>query len=206
MLRAGVNILGSVLGALLLSAGAANAAIVAINIGVLETLSAGNTYQANPGTLAIIEDTNPFTNDYLFQVPSDITTETTVNVHTPQPPASDARVYDLLLAWLDGSGTPLLGASSLLVTNGTGGLTGDFVLSFILPAVATPGTDYILRVTGTVFDPTPGDPSGRYNFDLVVSEGGGPGDVPIPGAMLLFGSVFAGGMLIVRRRRATQTA
>ncbi len=69
-----------------------------------------------------------------------------------------------------------------------------------VPLIFSVTGTYILQLVGT----TTGQ-GGIYNFDLVTGPGGG-GEVPLPPALFLFGTVLAGGMGLMRYRKKAAVA
>lgn len=190
MLRKLAVLLSSIF-ALTLLPGAASA--LSINPGDTDiVLGLGDTHNANPliGGQPVF-----FTHDYSFDVAASIGGETLISVFVPFPGVGNPTILGLTLQWIDVLTALPVPGGTLLVTNaGTGWLENSF-MSVLLLGDANPGAadDYILRVTGTASN------GGRYDLDVT---GGSP--VPLPGTIMLFGTVFAGaaGLMGRRRRRA----
>jgi len=192
--------LGGLLGAafaVALTATSANA--VAIDAGVL---APGDGYFFNQ----VVTPGASIEYDFTFTLPSEVTTSSSVTVQLPNPtPGFNIGIADLVITWVSGFSTQ---NGPIAITDGSGLTIASAVLSAVLN-----GATATLHLTGTAL---PGSAPGfDPQFDLSVlascDAGGGcaPGDAPLPGAVVLFGSVLAGGvggLQIMRRRRRVTAA
>jgi MYXO-CTERM domain-containing protein len=185
-------LVGSVLGLALLSLPAL--AVPAIpNDGIFQPLDGSTLYTGNqPPTVGAISDT------YEFQVTSafNVNTTTQVQVLAINPPPG---IQNLTFTWRNAVTNAFI--SSLVYTDGTG--TATTPANDKLFTLLSSGGLYKLVVTGNGF----AGPSGPPHYDFNLSESCGErqgcevGGTPLPGTMALFGTVFAGGVALLRRRR-----
>jgi hypothetical protein len=112
-------------------------------------------------------------------------------------PESAGTVIDNLTTYFylgTTSGTLL---NSVVVTNGTGMDVGSGTNGAgVMTVAVAPGLLYTLFVTGTV-----ASASGGYVGSITPTSN--LGSTPLPGALVLFGTVFAGAGMFIRRRRAS---
>jgi hypothetical protein len=160
---------------------------------VANTLLPGDLYDTgsvqNGGSVPI--DAN-----YYFTVPIGTTSKSVETTFEPTG-GDNLGILNATLSWYFSSSPvgPLFGPQiqSIAVTDGAGVEVG--LLPTMIQALAGPGF-YDLVVTGTT-------ESNGGNYDLSVRASGGTdsSSTPIPGALVLFGTVFGAGSLLMRRRR-----
>jgi hypothetical protein len=199
------SILRCLAGAILLVSGAANAVIYPVSptspgalnppqdLGVLNNPSNAITGSDFPGSNATFLDAFNFS---LF-TPPNLTGVDTVSVNV-SPPVAGRGIDNLTFTWLVNNVDTVTGAGvyqTTAVTDGSGApLQNLIVTSFIQNAGQL--LYYILEVSGTALS----SPVSEYSFIMTGGQGGNQ-IVPLPGALVLFGTVLAGAGLFIRRRR-----
>jgi hypothetical protein len=149
-----------------------------------------NTFDANPGPLG---SQVSFTHDYTFTGVGSLASSALVTVLLPfpNPPSVTGQpgIANLVISWLKTDLTPL---ASLTLTNASGqtlAFTFDYTFGLI--------TDAVLRLTGTTLK---SDKKAFYDLTLTFSRDSNT-DLPLPPALLLFGSALVGMTVLGRRKR-----
>jgi hypothetical protein len=187
MLSRSTRFLGCVAGALLFGSGAVNAATLILegSVGLSSVIDGTNTLiDADiKGSAALA-----YTSDYVeFEVaPSTIGT-VTVDVLAGGYPSEMFRLVEASALHPEDPGAPpntVLAPGPLPPSN------------VPVPFALSSGVDYFLELTS--LKPTK---LGAASASIEILTGGGLGTVPLPGGLVLFGTVLVGGGLFMRRRR-----
>jgi hypothetical protein len=109
------------------------------------------------------------------------------------PKGSCFGIANLTIQWLDAANHIL---KTLNVTDGSGIVYPSPSMSFNLAT----GTLYNILVTGTVLSG-----GGIYNFNVATTAGTDQSSVPLPPALILFGSALVGLTALGRRKRKGAT-
>jgi len=154
--------------------------------GPTAVLVAGNVYTDSPTFLA----NATIENQYNFLSSGLVTITTGIALNSNPPAQGPFGIKDLTIQWFNSANT-LLG--TLNVTNGSGVVTNpsDF-LSLNLPASALL---YHIIVSGKALGS-----GGNYTLNVFV-PGDQEGQLPLPPALLLFGSALIGLTALGRRKR-----
>src|SRR5262249_38210940 len=131
---------------------------------------------------------------YDFKTAQNLKTGTTSSVldTTPTCPSADCYgIADLKVKWLASDNTTVL--NTLTVTDSDGNYLNPAKMLLNLAANVT----YFILVTGTTLSPG----GGTYNFKVSVTANTDQRGVPLPPALLLFGSALVGLTTLGRRKR-----
>jgi hypothetical protein len=172
-----------------LVAGPANAATVPLNDptgGTTYTANTTDLFVANPapfGTKEQIDHYYTFTGLDSLQGTADVT------VHVSFPGGSSPGIDNLFVKWLDSTQTIVL--ASIQLTNGSGQ-----TIASTLQYTFTLVNDAVLYLTGK----SNLNAGAQYDVTLRFS-GDGQNEVPLPPALILFGSALVGLTVLGRRKR-----
>ena len=144
-----------------------------------------DTFEANPGALT---PSAGFTHDYTFTGLSSLNSKSIVTVHTSFPDPGDPGIADLFIYWLAPD-------NSILAQKRLTDISGTTIATKLLFAFGVIN-DAILRLSGTSLK-TPG---ALYDMSVNFSSDRNT-DLPLPPALLLFGSALAGLTVLGRRKR-----
>ena len=185
------QLLGSVVGAMILGTGLAQAAqfTTATDLSALNTVGAIFFGDAPVGAPGALNDVFVYTNSL---PPPFAGAALTTSIPLAAPPG--IAIDNLRVTWYAGSIAPANQIGTELVTNGSGapvgpGPGGDGELTVGI----TPGITYFLVLTGTAL-------STFSSFTGSLTQGLAQNETPLPGALVLFGTVLAGAGAFMRRR------
>lgn len=183
MMTKNARFVGLIVGGLLLGSGVVNAATITL-VGELGLTAQQVTSQLIAGGVSGTTALS-FANDWVgFQVAP--TTNTTVTVNALAGGYTNAQ-YEVTANSINS-----ITSASVVV----GPTAADNTALFQLLSA---GTYYFLQlVSGT---PTDGFGQSTYSLKVALSDGGNGGTTPLPGALVLFGTVLAGAGAFMRRRR-----
>lgn len=137
-----------------------------------------------------------FTHDYYFTAAQSLNTLTAVTVHEAPESKFFGGIHNLVVSWL---AVPSSLISSATYTDALGNGTAFYTAGqFVTPLAAalSAGLTYILRVKGEAVDP------GYYTLTVRTERLPGNQELPLPPALLLFGSALVGLTALGRRKRA----
>ena len=149
-----------------------------------------NTFDANPPALG---SQVSFTHDYTFTGVGSLDSSALITVLLPFPNpglvTGQPGIANLVISWLKTDFTPL---ASLTLTN-VNGQTLAFTFDYAFGVIS----DAILRLTGTTLK---SENKAFYDVTLTFSKNSNT-DLPLPPALLLFGSALVGMTVLGRRKR-----
>ena len=179
----GARLLGCVAAAWLLGAGVGNAATITLIGSSGAGLTANQDDAQDVGGNVTSTSALAFLSDWVefFIAPSTLTTVTVdVLANKLGLPSFPDEMFQVVASAPNG---PIVFAPTA-------------ALNIPTPILLSTGFDYFLELSSST--PTG---TGHSDFALAVPSGGNDSSTPLPGALVLFGTVFGAGGLLLRRRR-----